>query len=123
MSVQDETTDVEVAMPTVPVFKNAPKNKPQFMVVGDTFVAQTADGELKVPLRFKTRLFRQLLKSDADEVEQFFLLLEGIGDDTTLEVIDELDIFESAKIAAAYFQGWKEKQQATPGESRRSSRS
>lgn len=122
MTDQEEQTD-EIAEPTVPVFDKTPRTKPQFMVVGETFVAQTSDGELKVPLRFKTRVFRELLKSDADEVEQFFLLLDGIGNTETLEKIDELDIFESAKIAAAYFQGWREKQQASPGEPRRSSRS
>lgn len=113
----------EVEEPTVPVFEKTPRTKPQFMVVGETFVAQTADGELKVPLRFKTKLFRKILKSDGDEVEMFLDLIEGMGDTDTIEALDELDIFESAKLAAAYFRGWKEKQQASPGEQQRSSRS
>lgn len=122
MSEETETVEVEEEE-TVPVFEKTPRTKPQLMVVGETFIAQTSDGELKVPLRFKTKLFRQLLKSDGDEVEQFFMLIEGMGNTDTLEAIDELDIFESAKIAASYFRAWREKQQATPGEPRRSSRS
>lgn len=107
----------------IPLFDKTPSKKPTYMVVGDTFVAQTTDGELQVPLRFKTRLFRKILKSEADEVEMFFDLLEGIGDEDTLAALDELDIFESAPLAAAYFRGWKARQKATPGEPQRSSRS
>lgn len=106
-----------------PIFEKTPRTKPPYMVVGDTFVAQTSDGELKVPLRFKTKLFRKLVKSDADEVEQFMDLIEGIGDSVTLERLDELDIFESAKIAGAYFKGWRARQGSTVGEASRSSRS
>lgn len=124
MSDQVEAPEVEFDVePTVPVFQSMPKKKPQHMVVGETFVTQTADGELKVPLRFKTKLFRKLLKSDGDEVEQFLDLIEGIGDADTLAAVDELDIFEAAKMAATYFTAWREKQQATPGELQRSSRS
>lgn len=123
MTEQDQTTDTEVAEPTVPVFDKTPAKKPKHMVVGETFITQTADGELQVPLRFKTKLFRKLVKSDGDEVEQFLDLIEGIGDESTLEAVDELDIFEAAQMAGAYFTAWREKQQATPGEPRRSSRS
>ena len=124
MTEQDQTAETDSVDETdVPVFDKTPKTKPRFMVVGETFVAQTADGELKVPLRFKTKLFRKLVKSDADEVEMFMDLIEGIGDSSTLNAIDELDIFEAVEIAGAYFKGWKARQQATVGEAARSSRS
>jgi hypothetical protein len=122
MSEETETPE-ETADPTVPVFDKTPRTKPKHMVVGETFIAQTSDGELKVPLRFKTRLFRKLVKSDGDEVEQFLDLIEGIGDEATLAKIDELDIAETARMAGVYFTAWREKQRATPGEARRSSRS
>ena len=115
--------DIDIDAPEIPIFTTMPRKKPQHMIIGDSFIAQTSDGELRVPLRFKTKLFRKILKSEGDEVEMFFDLIEGIGDTGTLEALDELDIFESASIAGAYFRAWKTKQQATPGEARRSSSS
>lgn len=106
-----------------PIFDEEPKTKPPYMVVGDTFIAQTADGELKVPLRFKTKLFRKLVKHTGDEVEMFMDLLEGLGNQDTVDALDELDIFESAQVAGAYFKGWRARQQASVGEAQRSSRS
>lgn len=115
-----ETPDVE---DDFPIFDKTPKTKPKYMVVGDSFVAQTSDGELKVPLRFKTKLFRKLVKHTGDEVEMFMDLLEGLGNQDTVDALDELDIFESAQIAGAYFKGWRARQQASVGEASRSPRS
>lgn len=119
----DTPDELDEFDPTVPVFDDVPAQKPKHMVIGDTFIAQTSDGELRIPLRFKTKLFRKLVKSDGDEVEQFLDLIEGLGDEATVEKLDELDIFEAADMAGKYFTAWREKQQTTPGEQQRSSRS
>jgi hypothetical protein len=106
----------------IPVFDEEPgEGRPAFYIVNDQFHAVTSDGMLVVPMRFKTGLFKQVLRSDGDNVELFLLLTDGIGDETTIAQLDELDIFETAKIAGAYFQAWREKQQASMGEAQRSS--
>lgn len=94
---------------------------PPTYVIGEDFYAVTSDGLLKVRMRFKTSLFKQVLRHDGDEIEGFLILLDGLGDEETVAQLDELDIFETARIAADYFQAWREKQQATMGEARRSS--
>lgn len=106
----------------IPVFDAEPGDgRPTFYVVDDQFHAVTSDGMLVVPMRFKTGLFKKVLRSEGDNVELFLLLTDGIGDATTIAQLDELDIFETAKIAGAYFQAWREKQQASVGEAQRSS--
>lgn len=106
----------------IPVLDAEPGNdRPPFYVIGDTFYAVTSDGMLSVPLRFKTRVFREVMASDGDNIELFLMLIDGIGDEATAAQLDELDIFESAPIAAKYFQAWQEKQDATLGEAQRSS--
>jgi hypothetical protein len=106
----------------VPVFDEEPgEDRPAYYVVDDTFYAVTSDGMLAVPMRFKTGLFKKVMASDGDNVELFLMLIDGIGDEATIAQLDELDIFESARIAGTYFQAWREKQDATLGEAQRSS--
>lgn len=96
--------------------------KPRFVTVGDTFIAQTTDqGELQVRLRFKFKVLRSVRNAGGDELDQFFNLLDGIGDQETLDKIDELDAIEATEIIGAYFQEFAKKQQAALGESSRSS--
>lgn len=106
---------------TVPVFDKAPRTKPPFYVVGDTFHAETENGDLALPLRFKTKLVRAIRDVEGDEVDMMFALLDGIGDQDTAAALDELDIFESSRIAGTFFRAWREKQQASVGEAQRSS--
>jgi hypothetical protein len=107
----------------IPVFTEEPgaAERPDTYVIGDDFYAVTSDGMLRVQMRFKTSLFKQVLRHDGDEIEGFLILLDGLGDAATVAQLDELDIFETARIAADYFQAWREKQQASMGEAGRSS--
>lgn len=114
----DEAPEAE----PVPVLERIPAKKPKYFVAGDRFYAQTDDGELQVPLRFKTKLVRAIRDLD-DELDQLFALLEGLGDKSTAEALDELDIFETTEIAEKYFQAWQEKNEARLGEAQRSSTS
>lgn len=122
VEVIEEGTDEAPEVEPVPVLTKAPAKKPKYMVVGDAFYAQTDDGELRVPLRFKTKLVRSIRDLE-DELDQLFALLEGLGDKSTAEALDELDIFETTEIAEKYFQAWQEKNEARLGEAVRSSRS
>lgn len=118
MSDTTEETTVE----PIPVHEKAPAKKPKHMVVGETYYTQTADGELRIPLRFKTKLLRAI-RDSGDEIDQLFALLGGLGDKATTEALDELDIFETTEIAEKYFQAWQEKNEARLGEASRSSNS
>lgn len=122
MSAKKAQKQKPVEVDPIPVFDAEPgADRPKFYIVGDDFHAVTSDGMLVVPMRFKTRLFKQVLRSEGDNVELFLLLTDGIGDEETIAQLDELDIFETAAVAAAYFQAWREKQQASMGEAQRSS--
>lgn len=112
-------TTEETPVEPIPTFAKPPAKKPKYFVAGDTFFAQTSDGEMKVQLRLKTRLVRAIRQVD-EEIDQFFALLDGLGDADTVARLDELDIFETGAIAAAYFQAWQEKNEASLGEARRS---
>lgn len=113
----------EVGVAAIPVLDEEPKsNKPPYMVVENNFIAQTSQGELKIPLAFKTKILRQLRASEAiDEVDQVFILLDGLGDKKTAEQLDELDVFETITFATTFFQAWEEKNKASMGEASRSS--
>lgn len=115
----DEADDVA----PIPVLEVAPKaGKPKYMVIGNTFYAQTADGELTIPLAFKTKLLRKLRSTEAvDEIDQVFILLDGLGDKKTAEALDELDVFETTAFVSKFFQAWEEKNKASLGEAQRSS--
>lgn len=107
---------------TIPVHAKVPAKKPPYFVAGDTFYAQTPDGELRIPLRFKTKLLRSI-RDAGDEIDQLFALLGGLGDEATAAALDELDIFDTTEIAEKYFQAWQEKNEARLGESSGSSTS
>lgn len=118
-AVVDENDEPEVE--PIPVFDDVPKDsRPKFMVVGSTFYAQTTEGELRIPLSFKTKLFRSI-SGLADETDQVFALLDGIGDKQTAATLDELDIFDTMELVESFFQAFTEKNRARLGESSRSS--
>lgn len=118
MTTETETPEVD----PIPVLEKVPAKKPKHFVAGDTFYTQTGDGQLTIPLRFKTKLVRSI-RDAGDELDQLFALLDGLGDKTTAERLDELDIFETTEIAERFFQAWQEKNEARLGEAQRSSRS
>lgn len=94
--------------------------KPKFIVVDGVFIAQSSEGEIKIPLKFKTKLFRQIATID-NEIEQVFALLDGIGDQKASDQLDELDIFEMQEVVKEFFAKFQEKSEASLGESERSS--
>jgi hypothetical protein len=101
--------------------KTPAPEKPRFQVVGDTFIAQTEQGELSIRLRFKFKLLRQLRNNGGDQIDQIFSLLDGINDQETAERLDELDTFEAIELVVAYFNEFNKRQQASMGESSGSS--
>lgn len=122
MTEETQATPEKKVPDPIPVFSEEPgEGRPPAYVIGDHFYAVTSDGLLKVQMRFKTSLFKQVLRSEGDNVESFLILIDGIGDETVAAQLDELDIFETARIASDYFQAWREKQQASMGEALRSS--
>lgn len=109
----DATAVVEAPTPEPPA-------KPKYQVVGDTFIAQSEEGEIRVRLRFKTKLIRAI-RNAGDELDQFIALLDGIGDKRALEQIDELDIFDTQLLVTEFFKAFEQRQAATVGEAQRSS--
>lgn len=100
-----------------------PASKPQYQVVDGLFIAQTSEGEVKIRLSFKTKLLRALRRDpDRDEIDQFFGLLEGIGDQKTIAQLDELDFIEEAlPLIQGFFDEFAKAQGTTLGESTGSS--
>ncbi|HEY8589607.1 MAG TPA: hypothetical protein VIL55_08655 [Naasia sp.] len=114
----------EVQPDPVPVFDEVPAKKapkPQYMVVGDHFYGQTDEGEIRIPLRFRTKIFRAI-RDAGDEVDQLFALLDNLGEADTAAKFDELDVLDTMEFATVYFQAWQEKNEARLGEARRSSK-
>lgn len=53
-------------------------------------------GEIKLPLKAKTKIFKKL--RELEEFDALFYLLEKIGDKKTIAQIDELDVVETAQV-------------------------
>jgi len=98
-------------------------NEPEFRIVENNLhVITTTEGEIVLPLKVKTKVFRAISEID-DELKQLFALLDDLGDSHTPAVLDELDIFETQQIVARFFEDFQKKAQASVGESQRSSNS
>ncbi|QJU52929.1 hypothetical protein SCB71_06300 [Herbiconiux sp. KACC 21604] len=99
--------------------------KPKYQVVDGKLHAQTPEGEIILPLRFKTKLIRaarDIKNGQGDELDQFFYIIDALGDFDTLAVIDELDfVEETTPLVMEFFKAFGEQQRATTGESRASS--
>ena len=91
--------------------------KPRFATVEDRFIGQLSAGEVSVPLHFKTKLLRQIRDSKADALDQFFMLLDGIGDARSSRLLDDCDAIETMQFVQEYFRRFEELQQASLGES------
>lgn len=104
----------------VPASDNAPRHQ----VVENTFIwPDTEQGDIRIPLRFKMKLLRKVnAMKDADEIDQLFMLLDGLGDTRSQEQIDEMDVFDAKDLIEAYFEEFEAKNEARMGESRRSSK-
>lgn len=98
--------------------KTTPAAKPRFLVVEDTLKCQTEEGELSLPLKFKTKLLRQFGK--LDQMDAFFLIIDEVAGPETSAIIDELDIMETTGIMVEFFKIFEGRIQATLGESQSS---
>ena len=98
-------------------------NRPQFQVIGKSFVWYSAEqGEIRITLSFKMKLLRQLHEFETwSEIQQLFYLLDGVGDEKSKEQIDELDTDEGMQLVEAYFAEFERLQGARRAESSRSS--
>lgn len=103
----------------VPVSENAP----QHQVIDEVFV-WIGDGSgdpIRIPLSIKTKLLRRIMQlekdEDAGDLEQLFALLDGLGDQASIEAIDEQDYRETLELVTAYFGEFEAMHKASPGES------
>lgn len=97
----------------VPVFTVEPETMPKHCVVGDQFVAQTDQGELRISLRIREGLMRQM--EGAPVAEQFELLLTSHAPDW-VERLDELDTTDVAILRTMFFFAFSQWQGARLGE-------
>lgn len=103
----------------------AKTERPKYQTVDQTFIGQTSDGELRVPLRLKTSVMRAARKIGAeggDDIDILFQVLEGIGNAKAQEVLDNLDVLEATEFAEAYFGAYEKMRKASLGEPGSSSR-
>jgi hypothetical protein len=109
--MNDNTTTK--APEAIPVLDEAPKtNTPPYMVVGNSFVAQTPEGEISIPLFFKTKTIRQMPDS-LDDVEMLYYL---VGEESpTAKILDELDLQQTRDISRRLSQAYAEKHAASLG--------
>lgn len=120
-------TTAKTAPAKKPAAKKAPvpasKNAPRYQVVDDVFV-WLGDGSadpIRIPLRIKTKLLRTIMRLEkdggAEELDQLFALLDGVGDQESIAAIDEQWFEETGELVEAYFTEFQVKHKATPGES------
>lgn len=93
------------------------ETKPEFLVVDDKLIAQSTEGELALPLVLKTKLMRSLRDAGVDAVEQFFTIVDSLGDASVKAKIDELDFMDTVRIANKFFEVYTQRQEALLGES------
>lgn len=94
--------------------KDGLENQPKFQTVGDWFIAQTTEGEIRIKLSVKTKVFRAI--SELEELAQLFALLDGIGDTRTIKILDELDFQDTSDVVEGFFAAFEAKHKKTPGE-------
>jgi hypothetical protein len=99
--------------------------KPKYQTIDGKLVAQTPEGEIKIPLQIKTKLVRaarNVMNGQGDELDQLVVILEGIGDTATIEKLDELDFMtETMPLVQEFFRAFGQQQRANAGESSASS--
>lgn len=102
----------------------ASENAPRYQVVDGTFVFSDADehGDIRIPMRFKTKLLREVTREDLDEMGQLFALLEGIGSEDVADRLGEMDIFDTMEVVSGFFEEFEKIAEARLGESERSSK-
>lgn len=100
-----------------------PEKKPQQVIAGDTFIWNSTDpevGEVRIPLKFKTRLLREGRALLNDELEFMFYMLDGVLGSEAAKV-DEMDAAEMKAMFYAWQVAWQERSEASFPESSGSS--
>jgi hypothetical protein len=93
--------------------------KPRFLVVENSLKCQTAEGEISLPLSFKTKILRRI--GHLEEMDAFFLIIDEVAGPEVSALIDELDVIETTEIMKRFMDEFQAKVQATMGESKSSS--
>lgn len=97
--------------------------KPQHVVAGDTFVWNSEDpevGEVRIPLKFKTKILRAAKDMQDDELGFMFFVLDNVAGDEVSKV-DEMDANEMRAMFKAWQLAWQDRAEATFPESSGSS--
>lgn len=115
MSTKKKTTTGKPGRkrPAVPVFTVAPESMPKHCIVGDEFVAQTDQGEMRVSLRIRERTMREM--EDLPVAQQFGVLLAAQAPDW-VERMDELDTTEATILRTLFYVAFSQYQAARLGE-------
>ena len=97
------------------------ENAPKYQVVDQVFVWKDEEqGVLRVPLRFKFKILRELVRLEKEEgaspSEQMICLLDAINDEKTKAQLDEMWLDDATELVSAYFEEFGNLNNATPGE-------
>ena len=102
---------------TEPKMTAAPN--PRHTVAGHTFVWNSPDpevGEVRIPLKFKTKILRKARELQDDDLEFMFFVLDSVlGDAAT--VVDEMDAGEMRAMFRAWQAAWEKRAEAAFPES------
>jgi len=102
---------------TEPKMTAAPK--PLHTVAGETFVWRSPDpeiGEVRVPLKFKTKILRKARELQDDDLEFMFFVLDSVLSDAAT-VVDEMDAGEMRAMFRAWQAAWEKRAEAAFPES------
>lgn len=124
---EDETPVVPVDQE--PTFKPIPRlevepdtDKPPMMVVRDTFIAQSDQGEVRMPLSIPRKTVRAMAEVEG-AYEQIDFLLESRGDQENRDRLDSIDDVEATIITRGFFEAYAMREVLRLGESLSSSTS
>ncbi len=91
--------------------------KPAMRVVDDALVVDLSTGKtVRLPLNLKTRVIRAASDKNMTDLEQFFAMLDGIGNEESKQALDDAPIFETTAIVARFFEAFEQKIGAARGE-------
>lgn len=97
--------------------------KPLHVVAGDTFIWNSPDpevGEVRIPLKFKTRILRKAQEMQGDDLGFMFFVLDNILGDEVSKV-DDMDAAEMRRMFGTWQLAWQERSEASFPESSGSS--
>lgn len=101
----------------MPKAEKAPKQHQ--VVAGDTFVWTSTDpevGEVRIPLKFKTKLLLEVADED-NELRTIRILLQGVLDKAAWEQVMEMDAGEMKAMFMKWQAAWVERSEASYPES------